>query len=82
MVYVEGWSMFFWFHEQNCLFNLFSKSTTENGYSGLHNTTKAFESYYKSETWPVQNENTSIQYPVWILNTEVSVSVFNLKNTE
>ena len=30
----------------------------------------------------VQNENTSIQYPIWFLNTEVSVSVFNLKNTE
>ena len=36
----------------------------------------------KSETWPVQNENTSIQYPVWFSNTEVSVSVFNLKNTD
>ena len=35
-----------------------------------------------SETWPVQNENTSIQYPVWFSNTEVSVSVSNLKNTE
>ena len=38
--------------------------------------------HFKSETWPVQNENTSIQYAVWYLNTEVSVSVFNLKNTE
>ena len=37
---------------------------------------------FYSETWPVQNENTSIQYPVWFSNTEVSVSVFNLKNTE
>ena len=34
------------------------------------------------ETWPVQNENTSIQYTVWFSNTEVSVSVFNLMNTE
>ena len=34
-----------------------------------------------SETWPVQNENTSIQYSVCFSNTEVSVSVFNLKNT-
>ena len=34
------------------------------------------------ETWPVQNENTCIQYPVWFSNTEVSVSVYNLKNTE
>ena len=33
----------------------------------------------ESETWPVQNENTSSQYPVWFSNTEVSV--FNLKNT-
>ena len=33
-----------------------------------------------SETWPVQNENNSIQYPVWFSNTEVSV--FILKNTE
>ena len=37
--------------------------------------------YYKSEIWQVQNENTSIQYPVQISNTEVSVSVLNLKNT-
>ena len=37
---------------------------------------------YISETWPVQNENTSIQYLVWFLNTDVSVSVFNLKNAE
>ena len=36
----------------------------------------------KPETWPVQNENTSIEYPVWFSNTEVSVSVFYLKNTE
>ena len=33
-------------------------------------------------TRPLQNENTSIQYQVWFLNTEVSVSVFNLKSTE
>ena len=35
---------------------------------------------HEPETWPVQNENASIQYPVWFSNTKVSVSVFNLKN--
>ena len=44
--------------------------------------TEGIGKQYKAETWPVQNENTSIQYPVWFSNTEVSVSVFNLKNTE
>ena len=28
---------------------------------------------FKAETWPVQNESTSIEYPVWFSNTEVSV---------
>ena len=32
--------------------------------------------------WPVQNKSTSIQYSVQILNTEVSISVFTIKNTE
>ena len=34
------------------------------------------------EKWPVQNKNTSIQYSVQISNTEVSISVFTIKNTE
>ena len=48
------------------------------------NTNETFDNFCPetAETWPVQNENTSIQYPVWFSNTEVSVSVLNLKNTE
>ena len=38
------------------------------------------EFVYKPESWPVQNENTSIQYTVWFINTEVSV--FIVKSTE
>ena len=45
--------------------------------------TRNFISFqFEAETWPVQNENTSIQYPVWFPTTEVSVAVFNLKNIE
>ena len=39
-------------------------------------------SIFRSEKWPVQNKSTSIQYSVQILNTEVSISVFTIKNTE
>ena len=29
--------------------------------------------YYEPETWPVKNENTSIQYPVWFSNIGISI---------
>ena len=57
-----------------------SNDIKEGHNNGVFNAAKPGHSV--AETWPVQIENTSIQYPVWFSNTEVSVSVFNLKNTE
>ena len=37
------------------------------------------EFVYKPQSWPVQNENTNIQYNVWFINTEISV--FIVKST-
>ena len=59
-----------------------NKYTNDNKYLAVITENGLWRILSKPETWPVQNENTSIQYPVWFSNTEVSVSVFNLKNTE
>ena len=57
-----------------CLINRYTMLSTKRVYPLIR--------HLRAETWPVQNESTSIQYPVWFSNTEVSVSVFNLKNTK